>query len=129
MKTVATFMHPADAHLLRIRLAGIEIPAVVCDDATASVMPHMANAIGGIRVQVADDHFCMAQEALREEQPLSANLREDFVCPNCGSSDVEQALNEKRSYLLSFLILFLVMLPLPLVKRRYQCKQCSHLCK
>ena len=43
-------MRSEDAHLLRVRLTGLDIPSVVCDDATASVMPHMTNAIGGAKV-------------------------------------------------------------------------------
>ena len=122
-------MRPEDAHLLRITLEGHDIPAVVCDDLTTSVMPYIANAIGGVRVQVTDEHFCRAQEALRGAQPVSINLREDLACPICGSSNIAQALNEKRSYWVSFLILFLVMLPFPLIKRRYQCNECNHLWK
>ena len=129
MKTVATFIRSEDAHLMRIKLEGHDIPAAVLDDLTASVMPHMTNAIGGIRVQVPDEHFSKAQQILREDQPLSADLREDLICPSCGSSDIAQALHEKRSYLASFLILFLVMLPFPLIKRHYQCNECNHLWK
>jgi len=122
-------MRSDDAHIMRINLEGHDIPAVVLDDFTASAMPHMTNAIGGVRVQVSDENFLKAQEVLRVERPLSSDLREGFVCPNCGSNDIAQALHEKRSYFVSFLILFLVMLDFPLIKRRYQCNQCKHLWK
>jgi len=123
---VATFTRQHDAHLLRIKLEGLEIPAVVCDDATASVAPHLTNAIGGIRVQVSDEDFIKAQASLQEEQPSSVDLREGLICPNCGSSDIAQALHEKRFYGLSFLISLSIMIPFPLVKRRYCCNNCTH---
>ena len=121
-------MHPHDAHLLRIKLESADIPVVVSDDSTVSVAPHLANAIGGVRVQVPDEYVGKAQAVLLEK-PDTINLRDDLVCPKCGSTDIAQALHEKRSYVASFLVLLLMMIPLPLVKRRYQCNQCKHLWK
>ena len=128
MKTIATFKKEHEAHLLRIKLEDCGVPAIVSDDITAGVAPYLTNAIGGIKVQVADEDFDKAQAALQEEQP-AVNLRENLTCPACGSPDVAQALHEKRSYFLSFLILLLIMLPVPLIKRRYRCNNCNHLWK
>lgn len=81
MKTIATFMHSHEAHLLRIRLESVEIPAVVQDDYTVSAVPFLANAIGGVRVQVPDEYYSAARAALGEE-PDTVNPRDELVCPN-----------------------------------------------
>ena len=69
MKTVAKFMNAEEAHLLRIRLAGFGVPAVVCDDLTTTVAPFLTNAIGGVRVQVSDDDYETAQELVVRDMP------------------------------------------------------------
>jgi len=131
MKTVAIKTNAQDAHLLRIRLEGAGIPAIVPDDATLSVAPYLANAIGGIRVQVADDDFERASALLESENEQSedVDLREGLVCPHCGSTNIARDLDEKRSYFFSFLILILLLLPVPFIKRRYRCNDCNHLWK
>jgi hypothetical protein len=121
-------MNSQDAHLLRIRLADEGISATVCDEATTAIAPHYINAIGGIRVQVQEEDFAAAGVIAGRDAP-NVDMREGMVCPECGSSDIDQALNAKRSYVLSFLVLILMMLPLPFVKRQYRCNQCNHLWK
>ena len=69
MQTVATFLNEQEAHLLRIRLEGFGIFAVVHDANFAAVMPALTNAIGGIRVQVSYEDIEKAREALQEEIP------------------------------------------------------------
>ena len=128
MKTVTSFMNIHDAHLLRIQLGDEGISATVCDEATTAIAPHYINAIGGIRVQVSDSDFADAT-IIAGHNDNKIDLREGMVCPKCDSSDIDQALNAKRSYFLSFLLLFLVMLPLPFIKRQYRCNQCNHLWK
>jgi hypothetical protein len=55
MKTVATFSKPEDAHLLRAHLEGNGIAAFVRDDETVSTDWALSNAIGGVKVDVADE--------------------------------------------------------------------------
>ena len=121
-------MNAEDAHLLRIRLENEGIPATVPDETTIGVAPLYINAIGGVRVQVPDSDFPAARAIAGRELP-DAGLREDIVCPACGGSDIAQPLDRKPSYILSFLILVLTMLPVPIVKRRYRCNGCGHLWK
>ena len=129
MKTAAAFTNSQEAHLCRIKLENSGVAAIVVDDITAQVAPHLANAIGGIRVQVPDDEIENALVVLREERPPQPDLREGLTCPKCGAEDVAPAIHEKRSYVLSFLILILMMFPFPIIKRRYQCMKCNHLWK
>ena len=128
MKTVATFMSAEEAHLLRIRLEDEGISATVPDETTTGVAPHYINAIGGVRVQVSAGDFPAARAIASRDLP-NAGPREDIVCPACGASDIAQPLDRKPSYILSFLILVLTMLPVPVVKLRYRCNGCGHLWK
>ncbi len=125
MKTIATFMNAHEAHLLRIKLEDSGIPAIVCDEITAGTVPHLTIAIGGIKVQVSDEDFGKAQAVLLEETPL-AGFRDNLTCPKCRSTNIAQALHEKRSFFISFLFLLLTMIPLPIVERRYRCDNCNH---
>jgi hypothetical protein len=62
--TIARFPDTAEAELAKERLGLDGIRAFVIDEATVGVMPFMANAIGGIRVQVAPEDAERAREIL-----------------------------------------------------------------
>ena len=115
--------------MLRTRLENGGIPAVVIDDLTAQAMPHLSTAIGGVKVQVADDQLHEAQHLLGHDQPDLIDVVNDLVCPRCGSRNMADTLHKQRSYIKSFLMLFLSGLPVPLTKERYQCNHCGHLWK
>lgn len=129
MKTIATFLNLQDAYLLQIRLESEGVKSLVTDEMTASMIPHLTNLIGGIKVQVMDSDYARALALLQEEQIPPVNLRDDLTCPRCGSTDIYQDMHKERYYLLSFLILILMMLPVPLIKKRFRCKTCKHLWK
>lgn len=128
MKTVAALTSAQDAHLLRIRLESQGIQAEVCDEATTSVAPFYTQAIGGIRVQVSDEDLAKAK-AILEEPVAEVDLREGVTCPKCNSANIAKDLDKDRSYFTSFLVSILMMLPVPLVRRRYKCNDCNHLWK
>ena len=55
MKTIATFSKPEEAHLFRTRLGAAGIPAYVQDEHFIQMDWLYSNAIGGVRVQIADE--------------------------------------------------------------------------
>ena len=57
MKTLAAFTKPEDAHNLRAFVAGSGISAYVRDESVIGADPLLANAIGGVRVDVGDEDF------------------------------------------------------------------------
>jgi len=126
MKTIAKCSYPHEAHLLRIKLEAIEIPAIVLDDETASVAPYLTQAIGGVRVQVPEHDVARAREALHSHAN-EADVREDQICPSCGAGEVDQDLHAERSFFGSFFMSGLFGVPVPLVRRRYRCMACEHL--
>ena len=64
MTTIATFNKPEDAHLLRMRIEAGGIPAFIQDENLVQVDWLLANAIGGVRVQVADEDVAATRELL-----------------------------------------------------------------
>ena len=55
VQTIATFSKPEDAHLLRMRLDAGGIEAFVQDENMIQMDWLLSNAVGGVRVQVADE--------------------------------------------------------------------------
>ncbi len=55
MTTIATFTTAEDAHLCRMFLESRGIAARVLDEYLIQVCWHYSNALGGVRVSVADD--------------------------------------------------------------------------
>lgn len=67
MTTIATFNKPEEAHLLRMRLESAGIPAYIQDENTVQIDWLLANAIGGVRVQIAEEDVEAAREYLASE--------------------------------------------------------------
>jgi hypothetical protein len=66
MITVARFQLPEEAHLFRSYLESAEIEAYVFDEHVVQLFWHYSNAIGGVRVVVADEDEERAFAAYRE---------------------------------------------------------------
>lgn len=66
MITLATFSRLSDAFLLRSMLEANEIAAFIPDENTCQVDWNYINALGGVRVQVADEQVAAATEILAE---------------------------------------------------------------
>ncbi|MFH1496346.1 MAG: DUF2007 domain-containing protein [Verrucomicrobiota bacterium] len=67
MKTIATFTDPMGAHLLIARLEGSGVRAYIRDENMVAVDWLYANAIGGVKVDVADEDLERALELLAAE--------------------------------------------------------------
>ncbi len=81
MKTTATFSKPEEAHLFRTRLEAAGIPAYVQDEHFIQMNWLYSNAIGGVRVQIAEEDVEAAQEFLANDSPQQAPEAVDVVCP------------------------------------------------
>ncbi|HTX64544.1 MAG TPA: DUF2007 domain-containing protein [Opitutaceae bacterium] len=84
MRTIAAFTTIEEAYLLKSRLEGSGVAAFVRDEFTVAANPLYSNAIGGVKVEVADDDFDRALEVLDAgprpaapgaEAPAVASLR------------------------------------------------------
>lgn len=123
MITVASFDNTEQAELLRIRLEEGGIQACVTDAAIVSLNWMYSNAVGGVKVQIADRDAEKAKRLLEDirrntppPEPLST-----FTCPHCGSTKVEYRRISKRFFMLSLLLLGV---PLALYHPRHHCLDC-----
>lgn len=57
MKTLAAFNRPIDAHMLIAKLEGSGVPAFIRDEHMVTLDWLAANAIGGVKVDVADEDY------------------------------------------------------------------------
>jgi phosphoglycerate dehydrogenase-like enzyme len=65
MRTVATFANPAEAHLLAAHLGGNGIEAVLRDENTVQADILLTNAVGGVKVDVAEADYAAALAIVR----------------------------------------------------------------
>jgi cell division septation protein DedD len=71
MRTVAAFNHADQAHFLRSRLEGSGIEAHVRDEHMVSLDWLAALAVGGVKVDVADEDYEAAVALLAEDEPAA----------------------------------------------------------
>ena len=121
METVATVNWIAEADALCVLLESNGITATIPDQGTVTLDPILANAIGGIRIQVSESDSERAREILMNRPPHSA--QGVFMCPRCGSDSVRYENVSKR-----FAFLMLISLGIPLLwrKRQCSCQSCGH---
>ena len=122
MKTIATFAKPEEAHLLRMRLEAVGIEAFVQDEYMVQTDILFSDAIGGVRVQVADENVEEALKLMSEDTGVPQEEVEP-ACPKCGSTALETEHYSKR---LAFLSLIVLPIPFILPRKRIRCTACLH---
>lgn len=86
MVTVRSFYTAEEAHLLRTRLEAANVHAYVVFENHVSMCWLIANALGGVRVQVPEDEWGDALEFLAEDGDQEPEDGYVIHCPECGSS-------------------------------------------
>ena len=89
MRTIANFLQPDEAQLLKMRLEARGIPAVLQDENITQLNPWRMWAMGGVRVQVADEDLEAAQIFLEQERSEATDIEpiaapEGASCLSCG---------------------------------------------
>ncbi|MDD2600664.1 MAG: DUF2007 domain-containing protein [Kiritimatiellae bacterium] len=121
MKTLTTVSWMSEADLLCSRLATYGIKTNIPDQSTASVLPLLGNAMGGIRIQVNDEDFDKAVSTLREIQSTSTDNKKTF-CPKCGSSKVKY---RRESWMFFACLIIFMGIPLLWLKKKFHCNSCG----
>lgn len=93
--TVATFATPMEADMARNLLASASIEAFVADDATVGWLWHLGNALGGVKLQVAERDAERASAILASRpaaiapEPPSPSIQHaiwaGWTCSRCGT--------------------------------------------
>jgi hypothetical protein len=116
---VAHFHEVMEAEILSGRLRSEGIETFVLDTHSVSMQPHLAQSLGGIRVQV------MRKDLERARTIFSEAEKEKVLpdpCPRCSSANTELV----KSYSLKSLFnLFTFPISFSLYKRSYRCKDCG----
>src|SRR5688572_27420778 len=92
--TVATFWKPTDAQLARIKLESEGIDVVILDENLIATDWLMANAIGGIKLQVPEPDAAAAGALLAGSRAAARPVSDEPVadgqerCPRCASEEI-----------------------------------------
>ena len=128
--TVATFWQPPAAHIARLRLESDGIACALLDENFVATEWLMANALGGIKLQVPATLAARAAGLLAREPADDAATNSQgqplfdgqTLCPRCGSADIYPVRVARRW---AFLSMLLLGAPLPIPARRTRCAACG----
>src|SRR5687767_10732592 len=81
-----SFNNYIEAHIVMGRLEEEGIRCWLKDEATATVTPFLVNDMGGIKIMVVEEQYDRALGILQE---INAAKRAKYICPSCGSSNIE----------------------------------------
>jgi len=122
MLTIASFSKPEEAYLLKLRLEAGGVPAYVQDENLIQMNWLYSNAVGGVRVQIAEEDAEHANEILQEPHH-SLEMIGMPPCPSCSST---QTAPDELPRRLSFLAVLLAGFPFMFSKTRWRCSSCNH---
>ena len=83
LETVATFLQLHEAQLAVLRLSSAGFAATLADEGIVGAHPFLANAVGGVKVQVPSEQSRRARALLAEPAPAGAG------CMACGAAMTE----------------------------------------
>jgi len=117
--TVASYTHPTEAHIAKMKLESEGVPAFLLSDNLASVNWLLSSAVGGIQLQVPPSEVGRAHEILGTVPEVDAGAK----CPACGSSKVRRS---KLWWKVAFLAVHFLSIPLPFSGGPSKCGECGH---
>jgi DNA-directed RNA polymerase subunit RPC12/RpoP len=111
-----------EAHIVQGRLEEDGIKCWLKDENTVTLNPIWTQAVGGIKLMVAEPQVERAAELMKE---LEKERRSRFVCPKCASGNIELISSVRRpGSLLSALSTFFLS-DYPLADKIYHCFNCT----
>jgi len=119
--TIAQFNKPEDAHMLRMRLEAGDVAVFIQDEHLVQLDWGLANAVGGVRVQIDEEDIERAREILADE-PDTTPPSDRPACPACGSTSTGKDELPRR---VAFLTIMLLGIPLLFSKKRWKCHACQ----
>lgn len=131
--TIKTFDNIMDAHMLKSRLESEGVECFLFDKEMVALNTLYTWAIGGVKLKVLQKDVPKVIEILKDisETPLTNELGEEVVCPNCNSTKINTGHNSAsglKAVFLAFIGFLTSTLP-PFFKTRYYCTDCEHVFK
>jgi len=117
-----TFDNYIDANLMLGRLEEAGINCWLKDEQTVTLNPILGNAIGGIKLMVAEDDIDRSTEILNALKEIK---RKSFACPNCGSHNIEYiTTNRKPTNVISSILTWMLGNYAIGIKQVWHCFDC-----
>ena len=127
-KKVATYQYTSEAIIFKGKLESEGIKVYKRDNYTVDTDPMVSNAIGGVKLFVAEKDFDKATNILESISKYALdNEGEAISCPTCNSSEVRMysVVDDAKSFLSMLVAMFFVILPI-YTKYSYKCESCKH---
>jgi hypothetical protein len=121
---IQVYQNYIDAHIIKGRLEEVGIECWLKDEHTVTTNPIWTNAVGGIKLMVAEEQ---QKEAFSLLQEFDTALRNSRACKNCGSNNIEYVSTPRKasnwfSALVSFFFGDFAIAP----DKVYHCFDCGH---
>jgi predicted RNA-binding Zn-ribbon protein involved in translation (DUF1610 family) len=122
--SIWTYDNYVPAHIAMGRLKEEGIDCWLKDENTVTIDPILTNAVGGIKLMVAEDNAEKAWELLNQ---LQEKYKARFVCSKCGSANIERVSTPRKplNWLSAITTFFFSNYALA-VDKVYHCFDCGH---
>ncbi len=117
--TVASYTHPTEAHIAKMKLESEGVPVFMLSDNLVSANWLLSSALGGIQLQVPPSEVSRAREILGSATEVDPSA----TCPACGSSKLRRS---KFWWKVAFLAVHFLHIPLPFRGGALKCVECGH---
>jgi hypothetical protein len=121
MITIVNAQDVTEAYLIKSRLEAEGVSAFIPDENTSQIQPMLNTAIGGVRVQVANDDVDDARLILKDYYQQQ-NVVVTPACPQCGSPDTARDFSQRHW---AKAIVMMLGIPLP-ANNKLLCHACGH---
>jgi hypothetical protein len=127
--TVAAFIFPFDAYLMKLRLESEGVECYFADEITGAFVNWLwCLAIGGIKIKVKESDVELVAEILSRE-PEITDLPEEWAfedgtvrtCPRCNSPVVFYEIFDRR---IAFISIMVLGFPIPVPAWKWECLRC-----
>lgn len=139
LTVVRSFLYLHEADIAKALLDSYGIEAFILDEHQVRQRWHLAGAVGGVKLAVADENAYRARQVLEDDysdvlediDEASLPPHEDERCPRCGAAstraEVKRELPTPREWATSlFFLLFDVLAPRRHVRVKRDCGDCGH---
>lgn len=117
--TVQSFPTSIEAQIAASALENAGIESFVRDQVTVGLRPYLANALGGVRVDVPAEKLALAQSVLDVPNPAPAGTH----CPRCGAEGEAQPAAGRAIF--SILAALISLIPVDPRGGKYRCPRCG----
>ncbi|MCG9750169.1 DUF2007 domain-containing protein [Vibrio brasiliensis] len=126
MVVAERYSFPYEAQIAKASLESAGIECCIADEHTVNAQWLYSNAIGGVKLMVAEEDLDQARLILSSDFSAALECEEEVntadECPHCGSTELIAHTQGKRP---AFVVFILLGFPLFFYKHGYKCNQCG----